>query len=207
MFRQHNFWKRLRQVWRQALSSCCPLSTGLWPASGHFPFSQRDTACRGNVITWDYYLRHSTRLALLDLHCVEQLDSGLKVFWEWEKSQPLLERLRISHFEWTYLSYTVPDSPTFCLWLPRREIETSIYATPVPCFSAIEYERTKQEAITDWNCDESEIAQLLFEEEANLLASSRLWRPEDFAVFQFYRTLPYNAREQQRHGRWVQTDY
>jgi hypothetical protein len=159
------------------------------------------------VITWNTYLAEATRKALLDLHAVERLDKGLEACWQWEQTQPLHERLRISHFEWTYISYTVPDSPTFCVWLPREEIRTRVLAGPVPPFGAIEYERTKRDAVPCWTTDPLEIASLMFDDEGILVASERLWRPEHYAVVHFYRTLPYNSDEQQRHGRWVQTHY
>jgi hypothetical protein len=178
-----------------------------WPGPGESPYSEWDIACHGEVITWEAYLSEETRNALLDLHAVERLDEGLQAFWQWEETQPLQERLRISHFEWTYISYTVPDSPTFGVWLPREEIRTRIFPSPVPSFGAIEYQRTKRAAVPHWTTDRSKIASLMFEDEVTLLASERLWKPEHYAVIHFYRTLPYNSIEQQRRGRWVQMDY
>jgi hypothetical protein len=159
------------------------------------------------VITWESYLSEETRNALLDLYAVERLDDGPEAFWKREQMQLLHERLRISHFEWTYLSYTLPDSPVFYVWLPREEIRTSVFASPVPSFRAIEYERTQRATVPDWTTNPMQIDTLMFEEEAILRASERLWKPEHYAVVHFYRTLPYNSMEQQRHGRWVQTNY
>ncbi len=101
----------------------------------------------------------------------------------------------------------MPDSPTFCLWLPQEEIRAKVFSAPVPPFNAIEYERTKRDAVPGWTTDPLEINSLMFHEDGTLEASRRLWSPEHYAVEQFYQTLVYNAVEQQRGGRWVQTHY
>ncbi len=191
------------QIQRRNHSS--PLAN--WRGPGKSPYSEWDIACQGRVITWKAYLSQTTQMALLGLHGLEFLDAGLEAFWQWEGTQPLRERLRISHFEWTYISYTVPDSPTFCVWLPQEEIRAKVFSSPVPPFGAIEYEYTKRAAVPGWTTDPSEITTLMFDDEVTLLASKRLWSPQHYAVVQFYRTLPYNPVEQQRRGRCVQTHY
>jgi hypothetical protein len=200
-------WQRFRRFRERIQSRKHPSPLAEWLGPGRSPYSEWDMACYGEVITWESYLSQETRNALLELHAVERLCDGLKAFWDWERNQPLRERLRISHFEWTYSSYTLPDSPVFCVWLPREEIRARVFTGPVPPFGAIEYERTKRAAVPDWTTDPSEIADLMFDDECLLFASNRLWRPEHYAAVHFYRTLPYNSAEQQRDGRWVQTDY
>jgi len=207
MLRQTGLWQRIRHLSErfQPQKRRNPLEQ--WPGPGKSPYSEWDLACHGEVITWETYLSEGTRNALVELHAVENLDDRLQAFWQWEPSQPLLERLRISHFEWTYITYTVPDSPTFGVWLPRHELRTRVLASPVPPFGAIEYTRTKHDAVPYWTTNQQQITNLMFEEEATLRASQRLWQPEDYAIIRFYLTLPYNSAEQQRHGRWVQTNY
>lgn len=178
-----------------------------WPGPGRSPYSEWDIACQGRVITWKAYLSPQTQMALLGLHALEFGDAGYEAFWQWERTQPLRERLRIEHFESTYLSYTVPDSPTFCVWLPQEEIRAKVFSSPVPPFGAIEYEYIKGSEFPGCTTDPQEIAWLMFQEEATLLASNRLWSRQHHDVVQFYRTLPYNAVEQQRRGRCVQTHH
>ena len=82
-----------------------------------------------------------------------------------------------------------------------EEIRTRVYSTPVPPFGAVEFERTKQEAVRNWKADSDEIDALLFRQECILRASQRLWNAEHYAVLRFYTALPYpyNLAEQQRH--------
>ena len=207
MFGYARLWKCIRHLRQQIQCRNHSSPFANWPGPGKSPYSEWDIACQGRVITWKAYLSPQTQKALLGLHSLEFLDAGLEAFWQWERTQPLRERLRIEHFEWTYISYTVPDSPTFCVWLPQEEIRTKVFSSPVPPFGASNTNISNYLTAPGGPPIRRKSPRLMFQEEATLLASKRLWSPEHYAVVQFYRTLPYNAVEQQRRGRWVQTHY
>lgn len=207
MLRDTRLWQRIRCLRQRIQPQTQPNPLAEWPGPGKSPYSERDIVRHGEVITWETYLSQQTRMSLLDLHSLECLDNWVAAFWDWEPTQCLLERLRISHFEEVYLDYTVPDSCAFCVWLPREEIRTRVFTSPVPPFEGLEYVGTMRAAVPHWTTDSSEIRGLMRDEELTLLASQRIWQPKHYAIVQYYLTLTYNSAEQQRHGRWVQTHY
>jgi hypothetical protein len=177
-----------------------------YPAEIDWPQLAPHIPCRPEVITWNRYLSDEIREALLEFYPIDHTDEGVKAATDFLNSRSLKERIRIDHFDWTFCSYTVPDWPTYCVWLSREEIRDRIFFSPVPPFMAIEYDRIQKAGLSN-DDDPSKVRHILFEDECMLAISQLFWKAEHYAVFQFYKTLPYNPQEQERNGRFLQRHY
>lgn len=179
---------------------------GLWFWKSAWPRDVLHTPFQTEVITWNCYLTEDIRDALLDIYAGDRTDEQFAAAARSLESRSFKDRVRIAHFDWTYTSYTVPDWPTYCVWLTRDEIRARVFPSPVPPFMAIAYDRLKQ-MFRRIGVHDAELTRFLFAEERMLQASQLLWKPEHFAIVQFYKTLAYNIKERHRRDRWVQEDY
>jgi len=206
MFRPLSIIRHIRKLWQATHGPNRHQPRGSRSQTSDWLQNVLSTPCRPEVITWNQYLVEDSRDALLDIYAGDRTDDKLRVASDFLRSRSLEERVRVEHFDWTFTSYTVPDWPTYCVWLTRDEIRTSVFPSPVPPFMAIAYDCFKRSA-RQLGVEHKVLSNLLFEEERTLQVSQLLWRPEHFAIVQFYRTLPYNMRERRRRGRWVQEEY